>query len=120
MCNLGHSQAEILIENQQPPVAQIAAPYEVVCICLGVGLPHGIAATPRVIMVGQALLLAGIRFRVLHCGPSPLAVNTQRSGVFEGIPFEYTSAVRRPAERFPPGTVVNTIPLPILDREKLP
>jgi glycosyltransferase involved in cell wall biosynthesis len=48
-------------------------------------------------VVTKALRLAGTGFRVLHCGPSPLESNTERSGVFEGIPFEYTATVKRPA-----------------------
>jgi glycosyltransferase involved in cell wall biosynthesis len=49
------------------------------------------------IIVIKALEMAGTSFRVIHCGPSPLAINTERSGVFEGIPFEYTATVKRPS-----------------------
>jgi len=48
------------------------------------------------INVGKALQAAGIVFRLLHCGPSPIPLNTRRSGVYQGISFQYTTAVRRP------------------------
>ena len=47
-------------------------------------------------MVGAALKEAQIGFHVLHCGPSPVPINVESSGVYNGITFEYTSAVRRP------------------------
>lgn len=71
--------------------------YEVVCICGGSGFPSGVGSSVRITMVGKALQLAGASLRVLHFGPSPLPVNTQASGVFEGIPFEYTTRIRRPS-----------------------
>ncbi|HEX4996602.1 MAG TPA: glycosyltransferase family 4 protein, partial [Terriglobia bacterium] len=62
----------------------------------GFGFPYGSGSSVRIVMVGRALLLAGTPFRVLHCGPSPLEVNTEASGVYKGIAFEYTTGVRRP------------------------
>jgi glycosyltransferase involved in cell wall biosynthesis/peptidoglycan/xylan/chitin deacetylase (PgdA/CDA1 family) len=50
-------------------------------------------------MVGKALQEAGIGFHLIHCGPSPVSINTQRSGVSEGITFEYTTCVRRPKNK---------------------
>ena len=37
---------------------------------------------------------------VLHCGPSPVAVNKQRSGIYEGISFQYTTWLKRPKNKF--------------------
>ena len=71
--------------------------HQVICVCGGFGFPRGSGSSARIIMVGKALQLAGTQFRVLHCGPSPLPVNTESAGVFEGIPFEYTTTVRRPS-----------------------
>ena len=70
---------------------------QVICVCGGYGFPAGNAGAARITIVGRALRAGGIGFRLLHCGPSPIAVNTQRSGVYEGIPFEYTTVLRRPA-----------------------
>ena len=74
--------------------------YQVVCVCGGYGFPLGNASAARIIMVGKTLQAAGIGFRVLHCGPSPMAINDQKRGVYEGIPFEYTTCVRRPKNKF--------------------
>src|SRR5438874_2047871 len=74
-------------------------PYQVVCVCGGHGFPLGTGSGARITMVGKALREAGVGFRLLHCGPSPVAINTQRSGVYEGIPFEYTTSVKRPNNR---------------------
>ena len=48
-------------------------------------------------MIGRALQAAGMEFRVLHCGPSPYPANQKRAGIHEGIPFEYTTFVKRPS-----------------------
>jgi len=50
-------------------------------------------------MIGKALQEASIGFHLIHCGPSPVSINTQRSGVSEGISFEYTTSVKRPQNR---------------------
>jgi glycosyltransferase involved in cell wall biosynthesis len=74
--------------------------YEVVCVCRGCGFPFGAGDPPRIISVGKALQSAGVKFRVLHCGPSPLAANQDTAGVYEGIPFEYTTySTKRPSNR---------------------
>ena len=70
--------------------------YQVICVCGGYGFPLGNASAARITMIGRALQEAGISFRVLHCGPSPTSINNKRAGTYEGIPFEYTTAVRRP------------------------
>jgi glycosyltransferase involved in cell wall biosynthesis/peptidoglycan/xylan/chitin deacetylase (PgdA/CDA1 family) len=70
--------------------------YQVVCVCGGHGFPSGTATAARIMMVGKALQEAGIGFHLIHCGPSPVSINTQKSGVSEGISFEYTSSVERP------------------------
>ena len=72
------------------------APYQVVCVCGGYGFPLGTASAARITMVGKALQAAGIDFQLLHCGPSPVTINTQRSGSYEGIRYQYTTSVRRP------------------------
>lgn len=47
-------------------------------------------------MIGKTLLSAGVNFHVLHCGPSPVTVNSATSGIYDGITFEYTTALKRP------------------------
>jgi len=74
--------------------------YQVVCICGGHGFPHGTATAARITLIGRALQQAGVPFRLLHCGPSPIAVNTDRTGTHEGIPFQYTTTTRRPSNKF--------------------
>ena len=76
----------------------LQADYQVTCICGGYGFPIS-ASAARIIMVGRALREAGVKFQVLHCGPSPIALNEQRVGTYEGIPFRYTSFVRRPKNK---------------------
>ena len=70
--------------------------FQVVCVCGGYGYPLGNASAARITMVGRALQAGGFGFSLLHCGPSPMTINTEPSGVYEGIPFEYTTPVRRP------------------------
>ena len=74
--------------------------YNVICICGGYGFPLGNASAARITIVGKTLLQEGINFSLLHCGPSPSSINNQKSGVYEGIPFEYTTSVRRPQNWF--------------------
>lgn len=73
---------------------------KVICVCGGYGFPFGNASAARIIMIGKALQQAGIAFQLLHCGPDPFAVNKDRSGVYEGIPFQYTTSVTRPQNAF--------------------
>ena len=74
--------------------------YHVVCVCGGSGFPFGPGDAPRIINVGKALQAAGVKFRVLHCGPSPIADNRIAVGEYEGIPFEYTTrTTKRPSNR---------------------
>ncbi len=68
----------------------------VVCVCGGYGFPLGTASAARILTVGKALMNGGMNFSLIHCGPSPTAINTQRSGVYQDIPFEYTTSVQRP------------------------
>lgn len=72
---------------------------QVICVCGGIGFPFGNASAARITMVGKALQEAGVAMQVLHCGPSPIAMNTEPSGVHQGIPFRYTTSVRRPENR---------------------
>jgi glycosyltransferase involved in cell wall biosynthesis len=72
--------------------------HRVICVCGGYGFPIS-ASAARIIMVGKALQESGIGLQVLHCGPSPIAINRQKVGVYEGIPFQYTTCVRRPENR---------------------
>ena len=62
--------------------------YEVVCVVGGSGFPFGALDAPRIINVGKALQKAGMGFRVLHCGPSPIAANKNVAGVHEEIAYE--------------------------------
>jgi glycosyltransferase involved in cell wall biosynthesis len=77
----------------------IDSPLHVVCVCGGYGFPLGTASAARILTVGTALMQGGMDFSLIHCGPSPAAINTQRKGVYQGIRFDYTTAVRRPANR---------------------
>lgn len=86
-------------ESVAPPSVNNAPAPEVVCICGGYGFPFGTASGARVAMVGRALLEAGTSFRLIHCGPSPVDLNRQRSGVYEGIRFDYTTPTKRPENR---------------------
>ena len=87
MCDAGASNAQ-------------EACYQVVCICGGTGFPHGAGDAPRIINVGKALQAAGMQFRVLHCGPSPIAANKNAAGVHEGIAYNYTThTTKRPENR---------------------
>lgn len=71
--------------------------YQVICVCGGFGFPHGAGNAPRILNIGKALQKAGIEFRVLHCGPSPIAANKTASGVYQGIRYEYTTpSMKRP------------------------
>ncbi len=73
-----------------------------ICVCRGCGFPFGAGDPPRIINVGKALQKAGIKFRVLHCGPSPIAANKATAGVHEGIRYDYTSfTTKRPANHIP-------------------
>jgi glycosyltransferase involved in cell wall biosynthesis len=60
-----------------------------------VGFPNGTATTSRVTAYARGLVASGEETRVVLLGPSELdetaAVNTEVSGVHQGIPFEYTS-----------------------------
>lgn len=60
-----------------------------------VGFPNGAADTSRVTAYARGLAAAGEDVRIILLGPSEAdaatAVNTELSGVFRGIPFEYTS-----------------------------
>jgi glycosyltransferase involved in cell wall biosynthesis len=70
--------------------------FEVVCVCGGYGFPLGNASASRIATVGKTLQTTGVPFSLLHCGPSPDPINTSRSGVYAGIPFQYTTTVTRP------------------------
>jgi len=97
MSNTQQWRAGDLVVQERPATSHVTKLYEVVCVCGGFGFPHGIGSTPRIAIVGKSLQAAGLAFRLIHCGPSPLAVNTQRAGVHLGIPYEYTTAVKRPS-----------------------
>lgn len=60
-----------------------------------VGFPHGTATTSRVTAYARGLAAAGEDVHVILLGPSELnaatAVNAEVSGVYKGIPFDYTS-----------------------------
>ncbi len=75
----------------------VPADFQVVCVCGGYGYPLGSGSAARITMVGRALIHAGVPFRLLHCGPSSTPGNTQRRGVHRGVPYEYTTCVKRPS-----------------------
>lgn len=94
-----HSAESCEIGNGHLP-ADPRAGYQVVCVCRGCGFPHGAGDPPRIIYVGKALQEAGVGFRVLHCGPSPIAANKATSGVHQGIRYNYTTfTTKRPSNR---------------------
>lgn len=79
-------------------MSQISRIY---CICGGFGFPIGTASTKRVILIGRALISAGMSYHVWHIGPSPFSENTQRSGVYQDISWEYLSpSIKRPANKW--------------------
>jgi glycosyltransferase involved in cell wall biosynthesis/peptidoglycan/xylan/chitin deacetylase (PgdA/CDA1 family) len=87
--------AEAAVMGNAPSGTTIA------CVCGGYGFPHGTATTQRILLVGQALVEAGCRFTVWHCGPSPMAENTELRGEYRGIEFEYLGqALHRPRSRW--------------------
>ncbi|HEY5492900.1 MAG TPA: glycosyltransferase family 4 protein [Gemmatimonadaceae bacterium] len=59
------------------------------------GFPHGTGATTRVLTIARGLLAAGADVRVLvtrYTERDPAtAVNHEARGVFEGVPFEYST-----------------------------
>lgn len=65
----------------------VAAPY--------IGFPNGMAATSRVTAYARGLASTGAAVHLILLGPSEIdetrALNTETSGVYEGIPFEYMS-----------------------------
>jgi glycosyltransferase involved in cell wall biosynthesis len=65
--------------------------FSVYCICGGFGFPAGTASTKRIRLIGRGLVLKGIPFHVWHIGPSPFKENIERTGIIEGISFEYLS-----------------------------
>jgi glycosyltransferase involved in cell wall biosynthesis len=79
-----------------PPDRRSVEAYQVVCVCGGYGFPLGNASASRIATVGKTLQTTGVPFSLLHCGPSPDPINTNRSGVYAGIPFQYTTTVTRP------------------------
>src|SRR5437016_10618858 len=81
------------------PTGSTETPCMVLCICGSEGYPHGFGATARITLVGKAVQAAGLKFHILHCGPSPLVENTRMRGIHEGISFEYTTSVTRPKNR---------------------
>jgi len=87
---------QIRADEEGTVAASSAQAAHVVCICGGYGYPLGNASAARITTVGKALKRSGMNFSLLHCGPSPDSVNTKRSGVYQGIPFEYTASVKRP------------------------
>ena len=71
----------------------VSPDYKAICICGSCGFPIS-ATAARIIMVGKALQQSGIPLRVLHCGPSPIAINKKSSGSYDGIAFQYTTSVK--------------------------
>jgi glycosyltransferase involved in cell wall biosynthesis len=72
----------------------------VYCVCGGFGFPIGAASTNRVLLMGRALLSAGIPFHVWHLGPSSFPENSQKSGEHLGISWNYLSpAIKRPENK---------------------
>ncbi len=60
------------------------------CICDGISFPFGEATNQRIIMIGKAILLKGNSFRVfVNCKRPRNPLNTNRSGVYENIPFQH-------------------------------
>ncbi|MBN2400391.1 MAG: glycosyltransferase family 4 protein [Candidatus Aminicenantes bacterium] len=71
------------------------------CVCGGFGFPVGAASTNRILLMGRALLSAGITFHVWHLGPSSFPENKQKSGEHQGISWDYLSpSVKRPENKW--------------------
>jgi glycosyltransferase involved in cell wall biosynthesis len=73
--------------------------HTVICVCGSEGYPYGFGGAARITLVGKALQAAGLKFHILHCGPSPLLENTLRRGIHKGISFEYTTSLAKPKNR---------------------
>lgn len=70
--------------------------HTVICVCGSEGYPYGFGGAARITLVGKALQAAGLKFHILHCGPSPLLENTRTRGIHKGISFEYTTSLAKP------------------------
>ncbi len=71
------------------------------CVCGGFGFPIGAASTSRVMLMGRALLSAGVPFHVWHLGPSSFPENTKKSGEYQGISWNYLSpSIERPGNKW--------------------
>jgi glycosyltransferase involved in cell wall biosynthesis len=81
--------------SSSEPGQRLPSQCQVICVCGGLGFPLTAGAS-RIVNIGKALRAGGIGLRVLHCGPSPVPRNTERAGVYEGIPFQYTACVKKP------------------------
>ncbi|MCD6184583.1 MAG: glycosyltransferase family 4 protein [Deltaproteobacteria bacterium] len=75
--------------------------WHIVCVCVGIGFPHGDAQAKRIRLIAKALLEKDFKFTVLHIGGSPHRSNLEKKGVFDNIQFQYCpSNVERPANAF--------------------
>jgi len=59
----------------------------VICVCSGIGFPHGLAASNRILLIGKALIMSGVDFTVFHIGGSPTDSNSLIKGKYERIKF---------------------------------
>jgi len=84
------------IRQEGIAIRDIQANYQMVCVCGGFGFPHGAGSPARILTVAHALQSAGVDFKLLHCGPSPNRKNVDSSGVYQSVPFQYTTSVNRP------------------------
>ena len=71
----------------------------VLCVCSGIGFPHGLASSKRIVLIGKSLIEGGVDFSVLHVGGSPIDRNTTNEGTYEGIIFEYLPGTCKKANR---------------------
>jgi glycosyltransferase involved in cell wall biosynthesis len=76
----------------------------IIVAAVGIGFPDGMAATARVTCYARGLRAAGHDVRILCLGPSETSLeagsNTQATGLWNGIRYDYTSGSTLRSESF--------------------
>lgn len=81
----------------------LGRPLSIVILGAWMRFPHGMAATNRVLLLSRALVEAGDHVRVLCLQASerpPHVENTERTGTYQGVQFEYATRTTLRHESF--------------------
>lgn len=70
-----------------------AFPRTVICVAGGIGFPHGLAASRRMLLMGRAFQAGGVAYEVWHVGPSSNPANTVAASSVDGVPFRFVPGV---------------------------